>query len=665
MGVPPKLDGTLEARLVNGFVPASTDTFQVMTYPSRNGVFANVTGPCTAVQDTTNVTLKCGSTAPVVNAGPDATSNEGASFTQSGTVVDADSTSWTGTVDYGDGSGTQPLTINADKTFTLSHVFADDGSYTVSVTVADAQGNGGADTVVVTVRNLPPTITGVTNNGPIAEGGSATITVAASDPGGAKDPLTYAFDCNNDGTYEVAPPSGNSASCTFPTAGSFTVGVTVADGDGGTATGSTSVTVNAPQNEAPVVTAPANQTANEGAAKSFELGSFADLSTGGPWTVDVDWGDGSAHTAFSVTASGSLGSQTHTYADNRSDGAAYSVSVKVTDKGDLSDSKSFNVTVANVAPAVTIRGAPAGSPEGTAIALDSTVTDPSLLDAFTYAWSATKNGQPFGASGAAASFSLTPDDNGSYVVTLTVTDDDGGRGSASSTIAVTNAPPTITSVTNNGPITAGASATITVAATDPAGPADPLSYEFDCRDDGTYEVGPQSGNTATCAFPAAGEYPVRVRVTDGDDGAATGVTTVTVRPAPGADLAVTKTATPASVRVGSDLTYTVVVTNNGPLPATGATVTDTLTGAVDKLRLQGATSSDPDPDCTVTAASSTGVSVRCNLGDLASGASVTFKVIVEPRATGTLRNSVNVASSVSDPNSANNAAAVDTTVTRR
>ena len=43
----------------------------------------------------------------------------------------------------------------------------------------------------------------------------------------------------------------------------------------------------------PMVTPPPNQTAAEGAPTPFSLGSFVDLA-GGPWNVDVDWGDGTA-----------------------------------------------------------------------------------------------------------------------------------------------------------------------------------------------------------------------------------------------------------------------------------------------------------------------------------------------------------------------------------
>ena len=63
------------------------------------------------------------------------------------------------------------------------------------------------------------------------------------------------------------------------------------------------------------VTAPANQSANEGASTSFNLGSFTDVNGDSPWLVDVDWGDGSTHTTLSRTSTGTIPAQSHTYAD--------------------------------------------------------------------------------------------------------------------------------------------------------------------------------------------------------------------------------------------------------------------------------------------------------------------------------------------------------------
>src|SRR5262249_7907057 len=161
------------------------------------------------------------------------------------------------------------------------------------------------------------------------------------------------------------------------------------------------------------LTAPVPQTVDEGASATLNLGSFADPGADGPWTVEVNWGDGGAHSVFNVTDRGTLLRQ-HTYSDS----GPYAATVTLTDKDGGSDSKTFTITADNVAPTVAITGAPASSPEGTAITLGSTLTDPGTADraaGFAYAWSVTKNGENY-ASGNSASFGFTPDDNGTYVV---------------------------------------------------------------------------------------------------------------------------------------------------------------------------------------------------------------------------------------------------------
>src|SRR5262249_14547171 len=106
--------------------------------------------------------------------------------------------------------------------------------------------------------NVPPTISAVSNSGPAVEGGSVMVTVTAGDVAGGNDPLSYEFDFNNDGVYEVGPQPGNTAAMSFATAGQFIVGVRVTNGDGGAATSSTTVTVEH-INRAPVNIVPAAQ----------------------------------------------------------------------------------------------------------------------------------------------------------------------------------------------------------------------------------------------------------------------------------------------------------------------------------------------------------------------------------------------------------------------
>jgi len=162
------------------------------------------------------------------------TVNEGQTAANTGTVTDATSV---GTV-----------VNNGNGTWSWSFLTSDGPTQSQTVTITGNDGHGGTSTTTfaLVVNNVAPTIVSVTNNGPVVAGHAATITVTATDPAGANDPLAYSFDCNNDGGFEIGPQSGNSATCTFATAGSYTVRVRVADDDGGVTLGSTVVTVRLP-----------------------------------------------------------------------------------------------------------------------------------------------------------------------------------------------------------------------------------------------------------------------------------------------------------------------------------------------------------------------------------------------------------------------------------
>ncbi|MGQ9826825.1 MAG: PKD domain-containing protein [Roseiflexus sp.] len=58
---------------------------------------------------------------------------------------------WNATVDYGDGSGLQPLTLLNDKRFVLNHSYAGEGTYTITVRVSDREGAIGTASISVRV----------------------------------------------------------------------------------------------------------------------------------------------------------------------------------------------------------------------------------------------------------------------------------------------------------------------------------------------------------------------------------------------------------------------------------------------------------------------------------------------------------------------------------
>ncbi len=119
---------------------------------------------------------------------------------------------------------------------------------------------------------------------------------------------------------------------------------------------------------------------------------------------------------------------------------------------------------------------------------------------------------------------------------------------------------------------------------------------------------------------------------------------------PGADLAISKTSDPNSVIPGAPVTYTITVTNSGPLAASDVVVTDTL-----PLTVTFASASASQGSCS-------GLStVTCDLGAINNGATATVTLVVTTTASGTFTNTAIVTSGVTDPNTANNSAAASAT----
>ncbi|MEV6839365.1 calcium-binding protein [Streptomyces sp. NPDC051133] len=125
-------------------------------------------------------------------------------------------------------------------------------------------------------------------------------------------------------------------------------------------------------------------------------------------------------------------------------------------------------------------------------------------------------------------------------------------------------------------------------------------------------------------------------------------------PPPSADLSLTKTG-PPSVNLGDRATYTVRVTNSASstASATGITVHDAASGAGATL----VSATTVFGSCTTTA-----TSADCSLGTLAPGASATVVVVVEPRTTGTIRNTAAVGAAQTDPVTGNNTSTAATSV---
>ena len=102
---------------------------------------------------------------------------------------------------------------------------------------------------------------------------------------------------------------------------------------------------------------------------------------------------------------------------------------------------------------------------------------------------------------------------------------------------------------------------------------------------------------------------------------------------------------------GTDFTYNIAVTNSGPNPATGVQLDFSWGPIADLVSVGGS------DNCTIDR-----TRLTCLLGTLNTGTSA-ITVVVRPRSGGTLSSRAGVTGTTADPNPANNAAFIETTVT--
>jgi PKD repeat protein len=169
------------------------------------------------------------------------------------------------------------------------------------------------------------------------------------------------------------------------------------------------------------------------------------------------------------------------------------------------------------------------APEGTPVQLAGSATSPSTADnaaGFTYGWTVTKNGNAY-KSGNGAHWQFTPDDEGTFVITMKATDDGGMSDTATATVTGTNVWPTahITGVTTSAPLVVTAQETLgfTGSFSDPS-----------LLDTHTVKWNFGDGTTSTTlstshSYAAAGTYHVSLTVTDDDGGVGVATTDVFVQ----------------------------------------------------------------------------------------------------------------------------------------
>jgi hypothetical protein len=418
---------------------------------------------------------------------------------------------YTASINWGDGSGTTTGTISLTSgvfTVTGSHLYAEEGSYSITITLHHDTATDATATTSVTITDPPVVGTGLSLTA--VEATQTNQTVATfTDPGGAETLSHYSASIdwgdNSATTTGTISVTGGvfsvSGSHLYTEEGAYSIIITLHHDSAADASATTSVTVTDPS----VVGTGFSLTTVENTQINQAVATFTDPAGAealGDYSASIDWGDNSATTAgtISVTSGVFTVSGSHSYAKEGS----YTVTVRLhhDTAADASATTSLTITDPSV---VGTGGFSLTTVEGTQTNQTvATFTDPAGAEALgnysaSISWGdgATTNGGitfsagTFTVKGAAGSHAYH--EEGSYTITVVLHHGTAAPATVTSSANVSDAP-----VLAKGGFTAsfveGSSASSAVATfTDPGGIEASSDYSADIN----WGSGPTSAGTIT------------------------------------------------------------------------------------------------------------------------------------------------------------------------
>jgi PKD repeat protein len=287
--------------------------------------------------------------------------------------------------------------------------------------------------------NRPPVLSAWLETARLLEGSPVSFRAAASDPDGDEVTVTWRF---GDG----ATATGLTPSHTYADNKTYTVVVVADDGYGGKASTTLEVPV---ENVPPTITAE-GMTIDESQVATVQ-GTITDPGIRDTFDLTIDWRDGGPVEAFSVGTARSY-SRSHRYLDDNPTATpvdTYAIHVTIKDKDGGSRTADTSVTVRNVAPTTHIdsliddAGQDVGPSDPVLVLLALTshesysdVGSQDVLTA-TRSWGDATPVENLGVVAATTSGAHTYQQEGTYQLTVVVTDDDTGVSSAARPVRVT------------------------------------------------------------------------------------------------------------------------------------------------------------------------------------------------------------------------------------
>lgn len=348
-------DGTLDSMFGNGGVALSLQNTTGVDVGEGHAVIEQSDGKYVMAADRFTLERFLGEIdEPLTATGTTILVSEGASFSgTAATFTDADPTGTTSdysaTVDWGDGTAPTIVTgsqmSDAGGIFTLpaSHVYAEEGTYTVTVTITDIGGATATagSTAIVQDASLGATASALSaTEGSTFSGAVATFTdsnqagssadYAATIDWGDKSSMTTVSGSQISETSGIFSVPGSHV---YADEGAYTLTVTISDVGGATATASNVATVD----DATLGATPSAVAATQLSTFTGTVATFSDANsraTSADYTAVIDWGDNTSPTTVSgsqMTEAGGTFSVpgSHVYAQQ----GDYTLTVTISDPG--------------------------------------------------------------------------------------------------------------------------------------------------------------------------------------------------------------------------------------------------------------------------------------------------------------------------------------------
>ncbi len=423
-----------------------------------------------------------------------------------------------------DWNGDGVFDFNSGTSLTASHTYSQNITANAVMRVIDVSGQ--IDTAGVTISVEAPE----GNRAPLAalvsdeNSGIAPFKVNF-DASGSQDSdgqiLVHEWDFDGDGVYDLNSGTIPTASNTYAQSATYNAKVRVTDDDGGTAVAGVTISVIAPGGNVPPVAALSADPGSGVVPLQVLFDSSGSIDLDGQ-IIQHNWdfdGDGSVD-----LSTGTVSTASHTYQSN----ASFNAEVTVIDDDGGTATATVMVSVqspaGNEPPQAALSASPSKGVIPLSVSFDAAGSFDPDGEIVKHEWDFDSDGTVDLNTGTLSSTMFEFDTNATYMVTLTITDDDGATASAVANIAAQspagNAPPLaalIASPTAGTPpmtVDFDASGSIDLDGTI-------VKHEWDLDGDGSYETNTGTVPNTSKQYVNNGVVVAKLKVTDDDGGEAT------------------------------------------------------------------------------------------------------------------------------------------------